>query len=1288
MKQHTIKVFPKTAGVTLLRFLSPEGKLIGERELDPFEVDRFVIEVDHKYSVVSVSSTTMVLLGRELYEWLDGPAHRWLSGAMNNSNGMTLRIDVDGRLRHLPWELLYTGGAYLCSNDQQPFTPARLVTERRQQVERHNRPLRLLFMACSAENVQPMLDFESEERMILQSALRYQIDLLVEESGSLDGLRYQIEAFGTGYFDVFHLTGHADARGDRPCFLMEDNQGFRQEVSAQEIAEAFQGNWPRLVFISGCRTGQAPDHGHLPSFCEALVKAGAPAVIGWALPVGDVSASLAAAELYRNLAAGKPIDEAVARARLHLLKEKSAFWHLLRLYVDDTSVEGMVTLPKTPKRERLQVREAASEFFDAGAKVEVCKREAFVGRRRPIQRCLRALQSRQGDEHYAEGVLLHGMGGLGKSSLAVRLCERLQGYKRMVFVGAIGNMDLDFTGKISDALGDPEAIELLNQPGLNLTQRLRNLLLGPMGTQSLIFVFDDFEQNLEAAGDGYVVKPAALEVLKSLMTAIRETNSESRVILTSRYMFPLPHPLILHEEGLESLKGAELNKKLSRLKRLRPGSSIEEKIRERAIELGAGNPRLLEWFDRILTDGAADAAAIMDAMDREAERFRESVLLRALLAQLPQECRRLIALASVYELPVNRQAIAAAAGGSLDPHLTRSISLGLIESGTDLATGDSRFFVSRVILPLVEPEAAMDERMGAVRRAANHLYQARWRSGAVIGPEEALEIFRLAMAAKESEIAAVIGNYIASRWINGSRFREAELLCSTALGLSEDYRLILPLARAQAALGSSSEALQNYERALSLCPESDLNNKSSILFNLAALAAKQGLGDRALGLWEQSLDLDEQIGDLQGKVTTLHQMAYVIAQQGDVGRALDLWQQSLSILEEIGDVHGKAAALNNMAEVITQQGDVNRAMEMYLQSLALKEQIGDVQGTAATLNNMAGVIAQQGDVGRALEMYQRSLNLYLQIKDAYGTAAAMHQMARVIAQQGDVELALEMWQKSLAIKEKTGDAKGKAATMHEMAGIIAQRGDVERALEMWQESLRIEERIGDVKGKANTLHQMATVTAQQGDHTRALEMWRQSLELREQIGDIQGKALALSQMAWLAWEQGNTNEARRLYLDAANLLASVRAWIDLAGALSNLGVNSEDGIVYLAQALWLALRVDVPVKESIMFTIGILMKVGVEADISPLLGTVVVYFVGTRGRLHPERVDLQRRGINMLIACAAARNIKEQSLFDQWMVSEGLHDRNRYLPALSSALEAMVGEDEWLFDRQLVGPLR
>jgi CHAT domain-containing protein len=315
MRHYTIKVFQKTSEVALLRFLSPEGTLIGERELNLPDIERFAADVEHKYRVRYYDrEATLPELGRELYDWLDGPTTRWLAGAMSNSEGMTLRIDVAERLRHLPWELLYTDAAYLSSNALRLFTPARLVTEKAGKIEVYNRPLRTLYMACSAQDVEPLLDFEAEEGRILEAARRHQIELFVEESGSLDGLSYQVVAFGRRYFDVFHLTGHASVDMSGPRFLMENDQGLRQDVSAEEIAEAFQGDWPRLVFLSGCRTGQSPQQGYLPSFSEALVQAGAPAVLGWALPVNDLTANLAAGELYGHLAAGKSIDEAVARA--------------------------------------------------------------------------------------------------------------------------------------------------------------------------------------------------------------------------------------------------------------------------------------------------------------------------------------------------------------------------------------------------------------------------------------------------------------------------------------------------------------------------------------------------------------------------------------------------------------------------------------------------------------------------------------------------------------------------------------------------------------------------------------------------------------------------------------------------------------------------------------------------------------------------------------------------------------------------------------------------------------
>jgi tetratricopeptide (TPR) repeat protein len=120
-------------------------------------------------------------------------------------------------------------------------------------------------------------------------------------------------------------------------------------------------------------------------------------------------------------------------------------------------------------------------------------------------------------------------------------------------------------------------------------------------------------------------------------------------------------------------------------------------------------------------------------------------------------------------------------------------------------------------------------------------------------------------------------------------------------------------------------------------------------------------------LWQDSLEIQERIGDVKSKAMTLNNMANVIQQQGDIDRALQLWQDSLEIYERIGDVQGKAVTLNNIAGVIAQQGDIDRALSLWQDSLEIQERIGDVQGKAATLSNMAGAITYLEKVVSHLE---------------------------------------------------------------------------------------------------------------------------------------------------------------------------------------------------------------------------------------------------------------------------------------------------------------------------------
>ena len=77
----------------------------------------------------------------------------------------------------------------------------------------------------------------------------------------------------------------------------------------------------------------------------------------------------------------------------------------------------------------------------------------------------------------------------------------------------------------------------------------------------------------------------------------------------------------------------------------------------------------------------------------------------------------------------------------------------------------------------------------------------------------------------------------------------------------------------------------------------------------------------------------EALGDRQGKSASLHAMAYIYTVRGDLDRALALYEESLQIKEALGDRKGKSASLHEMAYIYRVRGDLDRALALYEESL-------------------------------------------------------------------------------------------------------------------------------------------------------------------------------------------------------------------------------------------------------------------------------------------------------------------------------------------------------------------
>lgn len=1055
--------------------------------------------------------------GTKLFNWLDGN-DRFFQQLLDNhrGKGIVLAISAGENLAHLPWELLHDGKSFLV--EKRPgIIPVRWVSSDGKNLlsiaaEPENRPLQMLFMAASPLNVEPVLDFEREEASILSATARQPLTLTVEESGCLEELGYLVEDYGKSYFDVLHLTGHATIKNGIPAFITESATGEAVESTADDIATELQFQLPKLIFLSGCRTGQAGNCGAVPSMAESLLDKGARSVLGWGQKVLDNDATLAAAILYQALSSGKQLTEALALTYQGLIKNKARDWHLLRLYIGDNFPGNLVTSLRTRGRKPAPPRSLSTEFLDAAGKVKVPTRESFVGRRRQLQSCLRTLtlplltSPYQGEEIGGRiGVLIHGMGGLGKSSLAARLCDRLTNFQRVVWVGEIDEPSL--VNRLTEKLDSKELRETLQNPDEELKFRLKRVFgwLKETGDKPFLFVLDDFEANLEPRDDGYILQPEAAKVLSALVWSIRDIYASDRIIITSRYDFESNNLQQFHKQPLEGMRGAELLKKLNRLAAFnqenKQKSQVEETLQAKAQQLADGNPRLLEWLDKLLLSDV-DVEVILEKLELDSGELREQVLAEELLQQMDDTMREMLQLGLVFELPVPREALEAVCEtiAKSQQYIDKAIALGLLE-----VSPDSSVRVPR-ILPLEFSHQDLDtdnvntviattgSNLKIFKIAAKVLYRLWWEEERAT-EEQVLEIHRLGLLGREGEIAAEITNQLTNYWIKISRFREAVKLCKLTLDITEDYRVLHNLARLETQLGDMEVAKQHYQQALQLYPLKEEKEKGAIIHNLANIYSRQGNFQQAISLYQKSLKLYKSLGIVEGIAGTLHQLAGIYTQQGKIDDAIALYQESLQLAEISGDMHNKAATLHCLGNIYMQQGNFDQAIFLYEESFELKECIGDLQGKAVTLHCLGLIFAQQRKIDKAIPLLQQSLGINEYVGDIQGQAANLHFLAVIYTQANDLEQAISLYQQSLKLSEYTGDVVRQIETLHQLGYVYAQKGQIESAIRLFHQSFKISEITGNIHTKALTLSSLGGLAHEQGDFITALTYLEQSLEI-------------------------------------------------------------------------------------------------------------------------------------------------------------------------------------------------
>jgi len=672
----------------------------------------------------------------------------------------------------------------------------------------------------------------------------------------------------------------------------------------------------------------------------------------------------------------------------------------------------------------------------------------FKGREQDLDTLHKALTADAGVATAIVGRALHGLGGIGKTRLAVEYALRRESeHSALLFLRADTPAALDTS---LAALAGPDILDLPEKDAREDAAKIAAALGWLAAHPGWLMIVDNVDD------------PAAVAAVDKLLARL----SGGKVIVTGR-AGNFPASLRKLELGVldEAASVAFLLERTDADRAKSPDDAAQAKAL--AGELGGLALGLEQAGAYIATERIGLAryldlwrkkrATVLGWFDKTLMSYDHDTGLAATWAtsvdRLTPDARRLLErLAFLAPEPVPDSLLDVAAPGDpegFDARAARAnlfayslVSRAAVEAGKAAQDG---FAVHRLVQDFAR-RSMMEARRGEALREALGWVDAAFegdpqdvRSWPILDPlaPHALAVARQADGAEIAEPTARLINGLAVLYQAKARFGEAEPLYRRALAIGE------------ASLGQGHPSVAT-------C----LSNLASLLHVTSRVNEAEPLYRRALAIDEESYGPDHA-----AVARDLNNLALLLRDSNRRGEAEPLYRRGLAIAEaSYGPDHPEVAVrLNNLAILLRDTNRLEGAEPLMRRALAIDEaSFGpDHPNVARGLNSLAGLLGATNRLGKAEPLFRRALAI---LEASYGSdypivAAGLNNLAELLRATNRLGEAEPHYRRALAISETGyGSNHPNVATgLNNLALLLAATNRLGEAEPLYRRALAIDE---------------------------------------------------------------------------------------------------------------------------------------------------------------------------------------------------------------------------------------
>jgi DNA-binding SARP family transcriptional activator/general stress protein YciG len=331
-----------------------------------------------------------------------------------------------------------------------------------------------------------------------------------------------------------------------------------------------------------------------------------------------------------------------------------------------------------------------------------------------------------------------------------------------------------------------------------------------------------------------------------------------------------------------------------------------------------------------------------------------------------------------------------------------------------------------------------------------------------------------------------------------------ERAIALAAGLAEILHTDGPKARALEVHRAAAEAAERLGRSAA---------HANALTDLGRVRRMTGDRPGADDALSRALEIYRAIGDRGGEADTLTDLGRARTMSADHSGAGEALAQALEIYRETGDLLGQATVLTGLGRVWHQTGDRPGAGGAFAQALDAYRVLGHRSGEANSLICLGVFRQHDGDHPGATADLTRALEIYRELGHRDGEATALINLGRLRQLTGDVPGGVDATARALEIYRETGNRSGEANAAADLGQARYQAEDLPGAVEALAEALDIYRELGECGNQAWALNHYAAALAATGDRPRALTLYQQALAMNQELNKPDDEAVSLEGIA-------------------------------------------------------------------------------------------------------------------------------------------------------------------------------